>query len=50
MREECGVFAVSGDDAAAELAFLGLYALQHRGQESAGIVSVDDRGNARIHK
>jgi amidophosphoribosyltransferase len=49
MREECGVFAVSGHEAAAELTFLGLYALQHRGQESAGIVSYDGR-RARIHK
>jgi amidophosphoribosyltransferase len=50
LREECGVFAVSGDDAAAELTFLGLYALQHRGQESAGIVVVDEEGAVRIHK
>ncbi|UCC74811.1 MAG: amidophosphoribosyltransferase [Gemmatimonadota bacterium] len=50
LREECGVFAVSGHDAAAELTFLGLYALQHRGQESAGIVVVDDDGEPRIHK
>lgn len=38
-NEECGVFAVHGIKHAAELAYLGLYALQHRGQESAGIVS-----------
>ncbi len=50
LREECGVFAVSGHDSAAELTFLGLYALQHRGQESAGIVAVDADGTARIHK
>jgi amidophosphoribosyltransferase len=50
LREECGVFAVSGHEAAAELTFLGLYALQHRGQESAGIVAVDDDGTTRIHK
>ncbi len=49
-REECGVFAVSGTTAAAELTFLGLYALQHRGQESAGIVTVDDAGKAHAHK
>ncbi len=49
-REECGIFAVSGSDAAAELAFLGLYALQHRGQESAGIVAIDADGTARAHK
>ncbi len=50
LREECGVFAVSGHEAAAELTFLGLYALQHRGQESAGIVSADDEGQVHIHK
>lgn len=50
LREECGVFAVSGHESAAELTFLGLYALQHRGQESAGIAVVDDAGEARIHK
>lgn len=49
-REECGIFAVSGSPAAAELAFMGLYALQHRGQESAGIVSIDDLGIARSHR
>jgi amidophosphoribosyltransferase len=48
LREECGVVAVSGHEAAAELTFLGLYALQHRGQESAGIVSYD--GGPHIHK
>ncbi len=50
LREECGVFAVSGHEAAAELTFLGLHALQHRGQESAGIVVVDGAGETRIHK
>ncbi len=49
-REECGVFAVSGIDNAAELVFLGLYALQHRGQESAGIYSIDRAGRARVTK
>lgn len=49
-REECGIFAVSGSRAAAELTFLGLYALQHRGQESAGIVAIDEDGTARSHK
>lgn len=37
--EECGVFGVYGNAEAAKLVYLGLYALQHRGQESAGIVS-----------
>jgi amidophosphoribosyltransferase len=38
-HEECGVFGVYGHPEAANLAYLGLYAQQHRGQESAGIVS-----------
>lgn len=41
-RDECGVFGVYGCDDAATLCYLGLYALQHRGQESAGIVTSDD--------
>ncbi|MEQ9570037.1 MAG: hypothetical protein RLN75_07575, partial [Longimicrobiales bacterium] len=49
-REECGVVAITGIEAAAELAFLGLYALQHRGQEAPGMVAVDGEGNARVHK
>ncbi len=40
-REECGVFGVFGHTEAAKLAYLGLYALQHRGQESAGIATAD---------
>ncbi len=43
----CGVFGVSSIPDAARHVYLGLYALQHRGQESAGIVSVDD--DARTH-
>jgi len=43
-REECGVFGIYGHEEAARLAYLGLYALQHRGQESAGIVSSDGLG------
>ncbi|OGU03136.1 MAG: amidophosphoribosyltransferase [Gemmatimonadetes bacterium GWC2_71_10] len=46
----CGIFGVSGHAEAAHLTYLGLYALQHRGQEAAGIVSVDDAGVARAHK
>ncbi len=38
-KEACGVFGVFGHDDAAKLAYFGLYALQHRGQESAGIVT-----------
>jgi amidophosphoribosyltransferase len=40
-RDECGVFGVAGSDDAANLSYLGLYALQHRGQESAGIATLD---------
>ncbi len=40
-HEECGVFGVLGHPEAANLVYLGLYALQHRGQESAGIASSD---------
>ncbi len=42
-REECGVVAIYGHPEAANLAYLGLYALQHRGQESAGMASTDGR-------
>jgi amidophosphoribosyltransferase len=41
LHEECGIFAIVAHPEAARLAYLGLYALQHRGQESAGIVSSD---------
>ncbi len=40
-RDECGVFGIFNHEDAARLTYLGLYALQHRGQESAGIVSSD---------
>jgi amidophosphoribosyltransferase len=40
-KEECGVFGVYGQPEASTLAYLGLYALQHRGQESAGIAASD---------
>ncbi len=43
LHEECGVVAIYGHPEAANLAYLGLYALQHRGQESAGICSSDGR-------
>ena len=42
-REECGIFAVYGHEDAAKLTYFGLYALQHRGQESAGIVVSDGK-------
>src|SRR6266850_6844903 len=41
LREECGVFGVIGHPDAAAITALGLHALQHRGQEAAGIVSFD---------
>ena len=40
-HDECGVFGIASHKEAARHAYLGLYALQHRGQESAGIVSTD---------
>ncbi len=40
-RDECGVFGIFGHPEASNLTYLGLYALQHRGQESAGIVTSD---------
>ena len=41
LREECGVFGIYGHSEAARMTYLGLYALQHRGQESCGIVASD---------
>ncbi len=41
LREECGIFGVSSTDGAAALVALGLHALQHRGQEAAGITTFD---------
>jgi amidophosphoribosyltransferase len=43
LREECGVFGIFGHSDAAALTALGLHALQHRGQEAAGIVSFDGK-------
>jgi amidophosphoribosyltransferase len=47
IHEECGVFGILGARKAAELTYLGLYALQHRGQEGAGIVSSN---NGKIYQ
>ena len=49
LHEECGVFGIFGHPEAANLAYLGLYALQHRGQESAGIASADGV-RVRLHR
>ena len=46
LREECGVFGIFGHPDAAAITALGLHALQHRGQEAAGIVTYD---NGRFH-
>ncbi|MCX7727251.1 MAG: amidophosphoribosyltransferase [Chitinispirillaceae bacterium] len=49
--EECGIFGVFNNERAAHLTYLGLYALQHRGQESSGIAVVsEDRKKILIHK
>lgn len=45
----CGIFGIFGHDEAANLTYLGLHALQHRGQESAGIVSGDGEG-LHVHR
>jgi amidophosphoribosyltransferase len=47
-HDECGVFGVHGHPEAANITYLGLYALQHRGQESCGIVA--NSGNGREHR
>lgn len=43
IREHCGLFGVYGCDDAAERVYYGLYSLQHRGEESAGIASTDGK-------
>lgn len=48
-HEECGVMAIYGHPEASKLAYLGLYALQHRGQESGGVASTDGR-KLQCHK
>jgi amidophosphoribosyltransferase len=45
-REECGVVGIFGDPEASRLCYLALHALQHRGQEGAGIVTSD---NGTLH-
>ena len=48
-KEYCGLFGIFGHKEASNLTYLGLYALQHRGEESCGIVS-SDRNKFYIHK
>ncbi len=48
-REACGLFGISGRAEAAKLSYFGLYALQHRGQESAGIAVSNDK-SIIVHK
>jgi amidophosphoribosyltransferase len=48
-KEECGIFGIYGHSEAANLTYLGLYALQHRGQESVGIAT-SDGGRLQVHK
>lgn len=49
LHEACGVFGIYGHPRAADIVYYGLHALQHRGQESAGIAAVD-RGQINVHK
>src|SRR5271169_655680 len=48
-HDHCGVFGIFGHPEAAKMSYLGLYALQHRGQESAGIASTDGT-QVHVHK
>src|ERR1700676_2472004 len=48
-KDECGVFGIFGHPEAANMTYLGLYALQHRGQESAGIAATDG-GQVRVSR
>jgi amidophosphoribosyltransferase len=48
-RDECGVFGIHGHPEAAKITYFGLYALQHRGQESAGIAVAKDK-RINVHK
>jgi amidophosphoribosyltransferase len=46
----CGVFGIYGVEEAANYTYFGLYALQHRGQESAGIVVYDGKKGKRMER
>lgn len=47
-KDECGIFGIWGDREASKWTYLGLYALQHRGQEACGIVSLDRQKKMQI--
>lgn len=49
-RDECGVFGVYGHPEAANVAYLGLHALQHRGQESTGIATLNESKALHVHR
>ena len=49
VRDHCGVFGICGHPKASEIAYLGLFALQHRGEESAGICTSDGKA-LHVHK
>ena len=50
LNEECGIFGVFNSPHANQLTYIGLHALQHRGQEGAGIVTVDDDHHFYQHR
>ncbi|KAA3631933.1 MAG: amidophosphoribosyltransferase [Calditrichaeota bacterium] len=50
IHDKCGVFGIFNNTKASDMAYFGLYALQHRGQESAGIISVDKNKKFHLHK
>jgi amidophosphoribosyltransferase len=50
IKEACAVVGVFGNPEASKMAYLSLYAMQHRGQESAGIVTMDTSGKSRVIK
>jgi amidophosphoribosyltransferase len=50
IEEACGIFGIHGNAEAANHAYLGLHALQHRGQESAGIATTDEEGEMWVQR
>ena len=49
LKDKCGVFGILGHQNAADMTYLGLFALQHRGEEAAGIVTYDGE-QMHLHK